>query len=121
LQRQSRAWPHLDLVSFGDCDREAGRDGVALARRQREALRGYDVEPGSVLSRTGRKRQALAMRQALEVDFDHFDFFRVGRRPPFFAGPLAAFSSIRRTASSSVTAFGSAPLGKVACVVPSLA
>ena len=32
LQRKSRARTHLDLVSFRNRDREAGRDRVALAR-----------------------------------------------------------------------------------------
>ena len=96
-----------------------GNAAVPLAGRKDEVLRSNDVETGGVLGRADRKRQALAVGQALEVDLDHFAFFRAVLRPFFAGGPFAARSSIRRTASSSVTASGCAPLDSVrssACV-----
>ena len=119
LERQARAWPNLHFVAGWNSDREAGRDRVALPRCERNILRRHDIETGSVFRRPRRKRKPCAVRQPLKLDLDQFDFLAL--RAPFFAGPFAALASIRRTASSRVMALGSAPFGKVACVVPSLA
>ena len=51
LQRKARAGANLDLMAVRDLDREAGRDGVPLARVQRQVLRRDDVEPGGMLGR----------------------------------------------------------------------
>ena len=118
LEREARAWTDLHLITLGNRDREAGRNRVALSWRERDVLGGNDVKPRRMFGRSRGQRKPLAMRQALKLDVDHFDLRPALR--PFFAGPLAARSSIRRTASSSVTASGIAPLGNVALVEPSV-
>ena len=91
-------------------------------RRERQLLGCDHIEASGACSGVSGRRQTFPVGQALQLDVDHFAFFfRAGFRPFFAGGPLAARSSIRRIASSSVTAFGSAPLGSVAWVVPSLA
>ena len=117
LERQPRARADLDLVPRRDGDGEAGGDGMALARPQGDVLGGDHVHPRRAMAGVARQRQPFAMRQPGQGNADHFFFLRAG----FFDGPFAALASIRATASSNVTAFGSAVFGKVACVVPSVA
>jgi hypothetical protein len=87
LERQAGARPDLHFKAFGNGDREAGRHGVALPRRERQILSRDHVEAGRPVGCVARGRQALSMVQPLELDFDQFDFLRAPLRPPFFAGP----------------------------------
>src|SRR5688500_16036922 len=122
LERQARTGADLHLKAFRNGDGEAGRNRMAGTGLEGEFLGSDDVHSCRASRRVGRQRQALAMRQPLKCDVDHAFFFRAGAflRPPFLTGPFAALASISATASSSVTAFGSALFGKVACVAPSL-
>src|SRR6187399_3133691 len=105
-------------MAWRDGDGEAGRNGMACAWSKDNVFGRDDIHAGSAVAGIGRQRQSLAMRQAIDRDPDHFFFaFRLAG---FFDGPLATLASIRATASSSVTAFGSAVLGSVAWVAPSL-
>src|SRR5262249_46988566 len=70
LQRQPRTRSHLDFITLGDGDFEAGGDRMTLPRLQVEVLGRNHVHPG----RSGRsiawQGQALAMRQAGQTDAD---------------------------------------------------
>src|SRR5262245_39065871 len=70
LQRQPGARPHLDFVSLGDGNLEAGGDGVPLARLKVEILGRDDIHPGGSRRRVARQGQSLAVRQAGETDSD---------------------------------------------------
>ncbi len=118
LEREAGTGPHLHFIAMRDCQGEAGGDGVPLARRQGDVLGRHDIQPGCMVARPHRQRQTFAVSQALKFDLDHaLRFLRAGF---FFDGPLAALASISATASSRVTALGSAVLGRVAWVAPSL-
>ena len=88
LERKARARTHLDFIALGNGDREAGRDRVALAGSKRHVLGGDDIEPGGAVGRVGWRRQTFAVRQPLQLDIDHFAFFRAGLRPPFLRRTL---------------------------------
>ena len=118
-----------ELVGGGkrNPDRLVGRQG-RVGRLERGPRRDLGIHPParaqsggtggvSLLHRVaeGGARPALALRRGIGVQP-----LRRARFAGRFDGPLAAFSSISRTPSSSVNPFGSAPLGKVAWVVPSL-
>src|SRR6185437_4951853 len=120
LEREAGARADLDFVALGNRDRKSGRNRMALAGSERKIFRGDHVQSGGPVGRVGRRRQTFAVLQPLQLDVDHFGFLRADLRPAFLAGPFAARSSIRRTASSRVTPSGLAPFGSVALVAPSV-
>jgi hypothetical protein len=93
---------------------------MTRTRRQGYVFRRNDIKARRVLSRSRWKGKPFTVGQSLELDVDHFAFFRAGLRPFFGGGPFAARSSMSRTASSRVTASGFAPFGNVALVEPSV-
>ena len=88
LSARPGARTDLHFIAFGNRDGEAGRDRVALAGSKRHVLGGNHVEPGRAVGRVTRRWQTLAVRQPLQLDLDHFAFFRAGLRPPFLRRAL---------------------------------
>ena len=121
LEREARARPDLDFIAFGNGDGETGRDRVALAGRKRQILGRDDIEPGRAVGRVGRRRQAL--RRAAAAAARSRSLRLLPRR-------LAAALLLGRPLGGALVdqahgfvqrhRLGSAPLGKVAWVVPSL-
>ena len=88
-------------------------EAFALARQR--------AQLGDLLGLPGLAVAGEALAHAFAAVFATTFFFAGAfLRAPFFAGPLAAFSSINTTAASAVSASGSVPRGRVALVVPSV-
>ena len=121
LEREARARPHLHFIALGNGDRETGRDGVPLARRKASGprQRRHRAPP----RRRSHKLERANLRHAATIAAGYRSFGLLPRR---LAAALLLGRPLRRALIDQAHGFvqrdrfGSAPLGSVAWVVPSL-